>query len=279
MTQPTDDRAIEDALRRVRLGEADAFGPVVRRYERPVRSWLAVHSPPGIDADEVAQRTFVAAFTRIGDYRPGTCFSAWLFAIARSQLRTETTRLRRVADYHARYAPDLLRRELERRGGQPPDLWEARLGHLQACLDVLDEPLRRFLTWRYEEGIPLEEMASRCGRSVAAIKKQLWSLRQSLQRCIERTDGLGGSSPIMTDDERFVELWTDYLEGDLDEAGLAALRHCWRATPAGSSSRPTPIRPIACSGWPRRGSAPGRMNSSAGPSRACRPTATASPAA
>jgi RNA polymerase sigma-70 factor (ECF subfamily) len=185
MTDPFDEAAIEEAVRRVRQGEVAAFEPVVRRYERCLRSWLAAQAPPGVDTDEVAQRTFVAAFTRVGEYRPGTNFGSWLFTIARFQLRTESTRLRRVADYHSRYAPDLLQRELDRRSEQPPDLWEARLEHLRACVESLGEPLRLFIAWRYEEGIPLEEMATRSGRSVAAVKKQLWSLRQALQRCIE----------------------------------------------------------------------------------------------
>ena len=42
-------------------------------------------------------------------------------------LETEATRLRRVADYHARYGLDLLQRELERRGEEPPELAETRL--------------------------------------------------------------------------------------------------------------------------------------------------------
>jgi RNA polymerase sigma-70 factor (ECF subfamily) len=134
----------------------------------------------------VAQRTFVSAYTRLDEFRAGTCFSAWLFTIGRYQLRTETTRLRRVADYHTRYAPDLLQRELDRRGDETPELWQTRLDHLRACVEALSEPLRRFITWRYEEEIPLEEMAARSGRSLAAVKKQLWSLRQSLQRCIEK---------------------------------------------------------------------------------------------
>jgi RNA polymerase sigma-70 factor (ECF subfamily) len=135
--------------------------------------------------DEVAQRSFVAAFTRLGDYELGTNFSAWLFTIARYHLKTEVSRLRRVADYHVRYAPDLLRRELERRGSEPPELQEARLEHLQTCVGNLGEHLLELITWRYVEEIPLEEMAGRSGRSVAAIKKQLWKLRRNLHACVE----------------------------------------------------------------------------------------------
>jgi len=196
MKSSSDDPLLDDAIRSVRDGNAAAFEPIVRQFERPLRVWLVAQAPPGVDVDEVAQRSFVAAFTGLGDFEPGTSFSAWLFTIARFQLRTETTRLRRVADYHTRYGPDLLQRELDRRGSEPPELWTTRLDHLQSCLDMLGEHVRCFITWRYNEGIPLEEMATRSGRSVAAVKKQLWLLRQKLQQCIETrtTAAKGGPS-------------------------------------------------------------------------------------
>lgn len=184
-TNPNDEVLLDDSLRRVLQGEVAAYEVVVRQFERPLRAWLAAQAPPGVDVDEIAQRTFIAAFTRLSDFEPGTNFPGWLFTIARYQLRTETTRLRRVADYHARYAPDLLQRELDRRGSERPELAASRLEHLETCLETLGEHVRRFVTWRYEEEIPLEEMASRSGRSVAAVKKQLWKLRQQLQQCIE----------------------------------------------------------------------------------------------
>ncbi|MHC4520274.1 MAG: sigma-70 family RNA polymerase sigma factor [Planctomycetota bacterium] len=179
------DSLIEDAIRGVRSGNTAAFEVVVRRFERPLRAWLAVHAPPGVDVDEVAQRSFVAAFTRLKDYELGTNFGAWLFTIARFGLKTEVSRLRRVADYHVRYAPDLLQRELERRSAEPPELQQVRLDHLRTCLGQLGEHLQRFIQWRYVEEIPLEEMAARSGRSVAAVKKQLWQLRRNLQRCVQ----------------------------------------------------------------------------------------------
>lgn len=177
--------AIDDAVRRVCQGDQAYFEVVVRRFERPLRAWLAVQASPGVDVDEIAQRAFVAAFARLSDYQPGTDFAAWLFAIAHFQLKTELTRLRRIADYRSRYAPDLLHRELERHGVESPELVQARLEQLRKCLDDLSEQLRRFVSWRYDEGISLEEMSLRSGRSVAAVKKQLWILRRRLQACVE----------------------------------------------------------------------------------------------
>jgi len=61
----------------------------------------------------------------------------------------------------------------------------ARLSFLRECLGAVGESGRQLITWRYTDGLPLQEMAVRTGRSVAAIKKQLWLLRQKLQQCIE----------------------------------------------------------------------------------------------
>lgn len=181
-----DDALPPDLIRRALEGNLAAFEDIVRRFEGPVRGWVATHCPPGGDCDEVAQKTFIAAFTRLGEFREGTSFSAWLFTIARYQLMTEATRLRRLADYHTRYAPELLDRELERRAAEPAGAVTSRLAHLQACLEALGEPSRRFIDWRYTEEISLQEMADRTGRSIAAVKKQLWLLRQKLQECVEQ---------------------------------------------------------------------------------------------
>lgn len=185
MTIPPDDNLCPEIIRRACKGERAALEAIVRRYQQPVRAWVAAHCPPGGDVDEVAQRTFLAAFARIAEFEEGTAFRAWLFGIARFQLLTEITRLRRVADYHTRYGRDLLSRELERRAQQPDEMTAARLYYLRKCLAAIGEQGRQFLAWRYTDELPLKEMSARSGRSIAAIKKQLWLLRQKLQQCIE----------------------------------------------------------------------------------------------
>ena len=184
-TNDANEPEIDAAIERVRRGDVDSFEIIVLRFENALRAWLAVQSPPGVDVDEIAQRSFVAAFSRLEDYQLGTDFAAWLFTIARYQLRTETTRLRRLADYHTRYAPDLIQKELDRRETEAPELQQYRLEHLKVCLDSLGDHVKCFITWRYYEGIPLEQMSEKTGRSVAAIKKQLWQLRRKLQQCVE----------------------------------------------------------------------------------------------
>lgn len=181
---PRDD--LEAQIRRVQAGEADAFEAVVRAFGLPIRAWVIARCPPGGDADDVVQKSFVQAFRKIGQYRPGTDFKAWLFTIARFELMAECTRLRRLADYHSRYAMHALAEELQRRvettGSEEPP----KLDYLRQCLSGLDERAQQMLRFRYADDSPLGEIAEQTGRSVGAIKKHLFKLRQKLHDCIER---------------------------------------------------------------------------------------------
>ena len=176
---------LEAAIGRVRRGDPAGFEAVVRTFEWPVRTWIVAHCPPGGDADDVAQRTFIEAFKRIAEYAAGTDFRAWLFTIARYQLMAESTRLRRIADYHRRYAPHALAEELDRRGNADDAAGlSEQLDQLRTCLGGLNPQAREILGQRYREGMALEEISRRSGRSVGALKKYLFTLRAKLHDCI-----------------------------------------------------------------------------------------------
>jgi RNA polymerase sigma-70 factor (ECF subfamily) len=177
-----------DALvRRAQAGDDEAFGTLVRGYEWAVRAWITARCPAGADADEVAQLTFVAAFQNLGRYQLGGDFRAWLFTIARYQVMAELTRLRRLADYHERYFPHALWQELERRALHLDDTHDDdRLLALRQCLSKLDDTARSLLTQRYDQDLPLQQMADERGRSVGAIKKHLFVLREQLHECLLR---------------------------------------------------------------------------------------------
>lgn len=177
------DVSLDEQLQRVQKGDLDAFEGVVRAFEGPLRAWCVVHCPPGGDADDVAQRVFIEAYRGLSGFRPGSDFRAWIFTIARYQMLAESTRLRRLADYHSRLAPRLLVETIGRRA-ETDDQADRRLGHLRSCLQGMEAPIRTLLAQRYDEGLPLEEIARKADRSVGAVKKQLHLLRAKLLDCV-----------------------------------------------------------------------------------------------
>jgi RNA polymerase sigma-70 factor (ECF subfamily) len=177
------DVSLDEQLRRVREGDLDAFEGVVRTFEGPLRAWCVAHCPPGGDADDVAQRVFIEAYRHLADFSPGSDFRAWIFTIARYQMLAESTRLRRLADYHSRLAPRAFADALGRRA-ETDETADRRLVHLRACLQGLEAPIRAVLAQRYDEGLPLEVIARKADRSVGAVKKQLHLLRARLLDCV-----------------------------------------------------------------------------------------------
>jgi RNA polymerase sigma-70 factor (ECF subfamily) len=178
------EESLNELIRRAQQGSLKAFEEIVLRHQHKLRNWVAAHSPPGVEADDVSQNAFIQAYANIEDFAPGTNFEAWLFTIARYQLMTEATRVRRIADYHSRFAPELLCRELERQAQADPKETDQQLVFLRECLERMGEKGRQFLRWRYHDEIPLQEMADRTGRSLPAVKKQLFVLRERLRDCV-----------------------------------------------------------------------------------------------
>jgi len=179
-----DSNQLENAVRKVQSGDVEQFAEVVRLVERPVRAWIVSRCPPGGDADDVAQKAFIEAFKKIDNYEVGTDFRAWMFAIAKYQLMAECTRLQRTADYHSRYAPIALTKELERQVETEGDFQLDRLSYLRRCLAEVDRKGHQLLQWRYADEFSIQEIARLSGRSDGAIKKNLYLLRQKLHECI-----------------------------------------------------------------------------------------------
>src|SRR5439155_20147229 len=103
--QPESD---EDLLTRLRNGQRDVFGPLVRKYERELFGYLRRYLGDDDLADDVFQNTFVQVFLKIQQYEPGRPARPWLYAIATNQaidaLRRKNRRADRRADAAA--APD-----------------------------------------------------------------------------------------------------------------------------------------------------------------------------
>ncbi|MFM2091654.1 MAG: polymerase sigma-E factor [Planctomycetota bacterium] len=191
MTTPVDgsdgDAALDEAIRRVQAGDADAYGLVVRRCAPRLRSWVARRAPSGIDADEVAHQTFITAFAQIDRHRSGTPVHAWLVGIARNLLLNECRAARRRQAHLRAYADVAWLEAAERRladgeeDASEPDRWVAAM---RACMNELGDGARALVNLRYAEELPLETIAARQGRTAGAIAKSLCLIRRRLHACV-----------------------------------------------------------------------------------------------
>jgi RNA polymerase sigma factor (sigma-70 family) len=115
-------------VRAARGGSQAAFSRLVATHEKPLRGFL--RKSGWIDADDIAQDAFVAAWTSLGRLRADDGFRAWLYGIA----------WRKALD-HRRAASRSARRDEEWRGQEVQEAPSQVAGEdrmaLQAALETL----------------------------------------------------------------------------------------------------------------------------------------------
>lgn len=181
------DPQVEEAIQRVKDGAVDEYGEVIRAYRARLRNAIAGSCPSGVDPDEIVHRAFIEAYRQINTYRPGTNFYGWLSAIARNLLLAELKRYQRQQKNSASYLEHLVANKMletveaetveSRRG-------EEEVAALHSCLQQFPVESRSLLEARYDSQTPLERVAQQAGKSVAAVKFQLFAIRRRLLKCM-----------------------------------------------------------------------------------------------
>ena len=178
-----------DIVQRVRAGDVDAFGQIVKGYERRVFALAVMILRNREGADDVTQDAFVRAFERLDLYDVRRPFYPWLATI--------TMRLSR--NWLARHSPGA-RRETPI---QPES--SAYASAAPAALDVLAAEDEGRRLWRLVERLPLgertavvlhyrqelsvSEVASAIGVTAGTVKTLLFRARQHLRA------SLAGATP------------------------------------------------------------------------------------
>jgi len=191
----------EDLLIRFRRGQREAFGQLVRRYERELYGYLRRYLGDSNLADDVFQNTFLQLYTKIGQYEAGRPVRPWLYTIATHQAIDALRRNSR----HQALSLDQQREELrdgdvhnllsllESRQGSPVDHahGEERRQLVRASVERLPDFLRQVVVLAYYQGLKYREIADIVGIPVGTVKSRLhaalvklheaWSASPSLQ--------------------------------------------------------------------------------------------------
>src|SRR5688500_8368959 len=112
----SDEQIVERAL----TGDADAFGEIVRRWERRIFALAFGMLGREEDARDATQETFLAAFRNLRGFRGDARVSSWLHRIAVNQCITRQRRARSAKKARWRMKKNGMLPFLRRRGSYPP---------------------------------------------------------------------------------------------------------------------------------------------------------------
>jgi len=180
----------EDLLiERARKGDVESFSRLVLLRQGYIRAFLGrLVGHPDI-VDDMAQETFLRAFTNLHVFDGRAPFLAWLAGIARNlaleHLRSES---RRLARQNARLAEAMASWRAQYSGSETatPEGHERYVRAIQGCMDRLPPKSADVITRHYFRGEAAASLSQRLKTSVNAVHQLLFRIRQALRHCIEK---------------------------------------------------------------------------------------------
>lgn len=191
MTTPSDSDLVAATLQ----GSQDAYGDLVRRYERPVLGLILRMVRNRAVAEELAQDAFLKAYTRLATYDRTRRFSSWLFKVAHNAT-IDHLRRRHIDTVPLEASPG---ETSEGSGGQLVNLLagpetegpehqvvERQLvAAVESALAELRPEHREVLLLRFRQGCTYEELTEITGLPLGTVKTHLHRARQRLAKLLE----------------------------------------------------------------------------------------------
>jgi RNA polymerase sigma-70 factor (ECF subfamily) len=184
------DREEEQLIERCLHGDAEAFRPLVSRYQRVAYSVALRMLGSRADAEDVTQQAFVDAFNALDSFRAegrAHAFSTWLLRIAvnrskdvlKSKKRTEEPLDDEVPGAEAAFAYDPSNPEANASSGE-------RRNYLEAALLEVAPKYRTVLILKDIEELSYEEIRGILQLPLTTLKIRVVRARAMLREIIER---------------------------------------------------------------------------------------------
>lgn len=154
-------------------------------YQRELSAYVHSLLPGDPSVPDIVQEVSIVAWKKRSSFKKGTNFRAWIFAIARLEVRA--FRKQRQRKSWLVIDDELIDQITEAMEAPEDDLTEVEMrAALEHCIGRLDSKEKALIESRYYKEGTLEEYASSQGKTVGSIKVTLFRIRAALRKCIDR---------------------------------------------------------------------------------------------
>ncbi len=185
----------EELVARHLGGDPDAFAELVARYTNRLFNLAYRFTGDPVEAEDIAQETFLRAYAALPRSRAGAPFKPWLFQIAVNLCRDRARRKRSVtftALEGGEAEGDSSVDDIPDEAPLPLELAEAHdvSAALQRALMALPEAERVLLTLRYNEELSYDEIGQLLGLPSATIGVRLFRAKLRLRAALAEAAGV-----------------------------------------------------------------------------------------
>src|SRR6202167_3815948 len=172
---------------RARRGDLAAYDELVKRYQERIYATIYHMTSNHEDANDLAQESFIKAYSALKSFKGGSSFYTWLYRIAVNKtinfLKQRKNRQHMSLndiDFNAEHDPDLvalISDKTPRRDAALSELQEK----LNAALLKLSEHHRLAVVLHDVQGLSHEEIAKVMHCNIGTVRSRLFYARQQLQ--------------------------------------------------------------------------------------------------
>jgi len=184
---PFDVQPDNELVRAARDGDMAAYDQLVRRYQERVYATIYHMTSNHEDANDLAQETFIKAYSALKSFKGDSSFYTWVYRIAVNktinflkQRKGKVSLSLNDVDFNIENDPELVAFVSENTPRR-----NAALGELQqklnAALQKLSEDHRMVVTLHDVQGMSHEEIAKIMDCNAGTVRSRLFYARQQLQ--------------------------------------------------------------------------------------------------
>ena len=181
-TLATDEIIVERAL----TGDAEAFGELVRRWERRIFALTYGMLGREEDARDATQETFLAAFRNLRGFRGEAKVSSWLHRIAVNQCisRQRRSKVRSESALEEEHETSFT----TPRRYSPAHVAEGRqeTAAVRRAIDSLPVELRQVVVMKEFEELTFREIADALDLPLSTVKSRLYTALKQLQMRLQK---------------------------------------------------------------------------------------------
>lgn len=167
-----------DLIAAAQAGDRPAFAVLVERYWSRLYRWLYHLTHDSHAAEDLAQETFLKAFSGLRTFRPDSNFRAWLFRIGHNNFVNQ----QRLRHGHRQPLPADVPSNAE--GPVEETLNREALAHLTRAVGRLPTEFRSAFLLRAEEGLSFRQIAGVLRITEETARWRVFKARQKLLQAL-----------------------------------------------------------------------------------------------
>jgi RNA polymerase sigma-70 factor (ECF subfamily) len=183
-----DEPLVQAALR----GDTSAFGALVERYWNMIFALALTRIGDPVEAEDVAQESFIKAYSQLYTLRKPSRFAGWLSKIALQQSTNSVRRTIRCKTAFGYTATSVEQLDQQPAQVNPPGLTDSQIHFIRHAVARMPEKFRQLVIMRFVAGLSAVQIAEKLGKRPGTIRVWLHRayniLRKDLAPLLEEVE-------------------------------------------------------------------------------------------